>query len=331
MMIEEQVGVENREILDLARNVLDIELHSVKKLIDSLDDVFVDITRLCFSCKGKVIFIGMGKSGLVAKKISSTMASLGTPSFFVHPAEAAHGDLGMISAEDVVIMMSNSGETDELKQLLNSLEIIQCSLVGIFCRKESTLERHCDVVEIIPIEKEACSYNLAPTTSTTAMIAWGDALCVTLSRMKGFRDNDFAVFHPKGFLGKKLLLTVMDLNRYEPSDYNINPTTSVESVLWSITKNHLGAAPVTDENSILVGYISDGDIRRWIEKKNDIFSSCAVEIMKKNPYTIYEDQLAIDALRLMQEKKISVMPIIKKNNELVGMISLFSIMDSGII
>ncbi len=323
--------MKKEEILNSAKNVLDIELRSIQKIIGSLNDDFVDIINICASCKGKVVFMGMGKSGLVAKKISSTMASLGTPSFFIHPAEAAHGDLGMLVSNDVVIMLSNSGETDELKQLLNSLRVIQCTLVGVFCHAGSMLEKYCDVTEILPIEREACNYNLAPTTSTTAMIAWGDALSVTLSKMKGFRDTDFAVFHPKGSLGKKLLLTVMDLNKYKVEEYSIYPSASIESVLWSITKNHLGAAPVTDENFILVGYISDGDIRRLVEHRNDIFSSKASDIMKKNPYTIYEDQLAVDAFRLMQENKISIVPIINKDRKLVGMISLLDIMDSGII
>lgn len=323
--------MKENKILDSSKRVLEIEAKGITALAENLDGRFEELVELCLACSGKVVLTGMGKSGHVAKKISATLSSLGTPSFFLHPAEAAHGDLGMIQHDDIIIMLSNSGETDELIQLLNTIRIIGCKLIGVFCRKNSTLEKYCDLTIVIPIEREACIHNLAPTTSSTVTMALGDALAVVLSELKGFRANDFALFHPRGTLGKRLLITAIALNSLSISEIAVSEKDSIESVLWVITKNHAGAVAVVNEELELKGFISDGDIRRLIERRQDIFQISATEIMTRDPVSVQENMLAIDVFHLMQEKKISVVPIVSVQGKLTGMISMHDIVEAGIV
>lgn len=318
------------EIQSGIKRVLEIEKEGIARLINSVGNNAVELVQICKKCCGKVVFTGIGKSGHVAKKISTTMASLGTPSFFLHPAEAAHGDLGMLQSKDIVVMISNSGETDELIQLIPNIKILGCKLVGVFCKEESTLSKYCDLTVVLPIEKEACINNLAPTTSTTVTLAFGDAIAVTLSEMNHFSEKDFALFHPKGTLGKKLLVTVENLCSMHMSDVSVLESQNVEEILFTITKNRLGAVAVVGKDNRLQGLISDGDVRRLIEKKGDFFSLKACEVMTKNVITVKTDALAIDTFYLMQEKKISVIPIVSKENLLIGMLSLHDIISAGI-
>lgn len=324
-------NIEDQKILDSMRDVLSIEIQGLKLLKQYLDEKFIQLVKICKSCEGKIILTGMGKSGHVAKKISATMASLGSPSFYLHPAEAAHGDLGMIQREDVIIMISKSGETVELLQLMNSVKIIGCNLVGIFCRKESTLSKYCNFTVIIPIEKEACANNLAPTTSTTVAMALGDALAVTLSKIKKFGEMEFALFHPEGALGKRLLITAGILNRVDVVEISVKEENSIESVLWVITKNHFGAAVVIDDNKRIVGLVTDGDIRREMEKNGNALKKKVKEIMTIRPSYVSMSMLAIDVFQIMRKKKISVVPIVDENHSLCGMISIHDIIGAGII
>lgn len=316
--------------LKTMRRVLSEEAAAINILADTLDEKYEKLIQLCENCKGKIILTGMGKSGHVARKISATLASLGTASFFLHPAEAAHGDLGMVQKNDLIIMISKSGETEEIIQLINSLKIIGCTLIGIFCEPDSTLQRYCDLTIVLPLEKEACINNLAPTTSTTLTMALGDALAVELSERQKFGRQDFALFHPKGTLGKQLLLTVSDLTSRNKEEIAVSANDLIKTVLWVITKNRLGAVTVTNENNQLIGFISDGDIRRSLEQNTYIMEKTASEVMTKNPISVYKDMLAVDAFKLMQRKKISVLPITDENRELLGVVSFHDIVESGI-
>lgn len=319
------------EILEIAREVLDIEINNLQSMRDTLNGEFVRLVHICMNCVGKVIITGMGKSGHVGRKISATLASLGTPSFFLHPAEAAHGDLGMVQKEDVVIMISNSGETDELIQLLPSFHKIGCRLVGLLCHENSTIGKYCECEFVIHVAREACSNNLAPTSSTTSVLACGDALAVTISRLKSFKKQDFALLHPKGILGRRLLTTAKDLGHLSYEDVVVNEMTPIKEVLFTITKNHLGAVAVSDEEGRLKGVITDGDIRRRLDDNYSVFNYIARDIMTCNPITVAEDMLAVDVFNIMQKKKVSVVPLIDGNKYVKGMISLHDIIGAGIV
>lgn len=323
--VEIDHGIETMKV------VLQQEAAGIEKVIGALDDKCEKLIEFCMKCSGKVILTGMGKSGHVAKKISATLASLGTPSFYLHPAEAAHGDLGMVQRDDVVIMISKSGETNELIQLINSLKIIGCRLIGLFCRENSTLGSCCDLSIVIPIEKEACINNLAPTTSTTVTMALGDSLAVALSELKGFSEKKFALYHPQGTLGKQLLTTAKNLVRYNQYETSVVQNDLVKKVLWVITKNHFGASAVVDADGTLIGLVTDGDIRRGLEKKEDILQCRVSEIMTTTPISVQESMLAVDVFHLMQEKRISVVPVVDENNKLISLISMHNIVESGII
>lgn len=317
--------------LKIMTSVLRKEADGIENVIRTLDEKYENLIRICMECTGKVILTGMGKSGHVAKKISATLASLGTSSFYLHPAEAAHGDLGMVQKKDVVIMISKSGETEELLQLINSFKIIGCKLTGLFCRENSSLEACCDLSIIIPIKREACINNLAPTTSTTVTMALGDALAVTLSKLKGFDERGFALYHPQGALGKRLLTTAGSLSRYSRQETSVEREATVKKILWVITKNHFGAAAVTEEDGTLIGLVTDGDIRRGLEKKADFLQCPVSEIMTNNPIRVRDTMLAADVFHLMQEKRVSVVPVVDENNQVISMISIHDIVESGIV
>lgn len=320
-----------KKIRKSMQNVLSVEKDSLEELICSLDDKSVELVKLCHECRGKVVWIGIGKSGHVARKISATMASLGTPSFFLHPAEAAHGDLGMLQENDIVILVSNSGNTDELIQLIPTIKVIGCMLIGIFCKAGSILSEYCDLEIVLPVKREACINNLAPTTSTTVTLAFGDALAVAISELNHFAAKDFALFHPLGALGKKLLVTAIDLSKTPEEEISVLIGQITKDALFQITKNHLGAVAVVDRQAHLVGIISDGDIRRLLESRADILELAVEDIMKKKPVCMTESALAVEVLEKMKKNKISVMPLINKDDQLVGMISLHDIIGAGIV
>lgn len=324
------IGTKEESITSI-KKALHIEAEGILNLEKNIDEKYETLIEMCAKCCGKLIITGMGKSGHVARKISATMASLGTPSFFLHPAEAAHGDLGMVEENDVVIMISKSGETEEVLQLVNSLKIIGCKLIGIVCKEKSSLQRYCDLTIVIPVNREACVNNLAPTTSTTVTMALGDAIAVTLSKLRGFRDVDFALYHPKGTLGKRLLTTAGTLVKLKKDDVVVTEGECIEKVLWVITNNHLGAVAIVDKTEKLIGLVTDGDIRRNLDKKNNVWNMAVSEIMTRNPIVVKDSMLAVDVFKIMQKKKVSVVPVVNEENILISMISMHDIISTGII
>ena len=317
--------------IEEAKKVIDIEIHALDELKNSIDENFETILKLITNCNGKVVLCGMGKSGHVAKKISATLASLGTPSFFLHPGEAQHGDMGMVSAEDVVLLISNSGETDEVLKILQPLKIIGATTVAITAGKDSTLAKECDVVQVMPDAPEACSLKLAPTSSTTAVMAYGDALSVVASQIYGFTKEDFGLFHPAGSLGKKLLVRVKDLMACEEGIPVVRSGCMMTDAIWEMSKKGLGMLLIADKEDKLLGLLTDGDLRRAIEKHVDLYNGTVDEAMTPHPYAIGENLLAVNALQKLKERHINNYPVVDENNRVIGAITWQMIVNAGIV
>lgn len=313
------------------KKVFDAEIEALIKTRDVLDDVFVKILDLVANCQGKVIVTGMGKPGHVAIKIAATFASLGTPSFCLHPAEAMHGDLGMISENDIVIAISYSGESDEIVKILPNIKIIGATLVAITGNKNSTLAQASDIAQILPTFKEACHLGLAPTASTTAALCYGDALAVTASGIYGFKNTDFGKLHPAGALGKKLILKVRDLMAKDAMIPMVECGTPLISAIKEISNKGLGIVCVVNNNDEIQGIITDGDLRRILEKKVDIYSVNIDEVMTREPYIIDDKMFAVDALLFIKSHNINALPIINEKNRLIGVITWQMISKSGIV
>ena len=320
-------------IKKIAREVIQIEADSVSQIVERIDDDFESAVRSILQCDERLIIMGMGKSGLISQKIASTMASTGTPSHFVSPAEATHGDLGMIKKGDVLLIVSNSGETLELIQLLPLIKKKGVLIIGLIGKRDSSLSREADISLDTSVEKEACTLDLAPTASTTATLAMGDALAVSLLEIRGFNKTDFAELHPGGMLGKRLLLTIDNLAHKEDAIPFIPINSSIKDALFNISEKGLGLTGVIDEKSSLVGIITDGDIRRGLEKYgNDILHKTAEFLMSKDPKWISSDTLAISALELMEKHSITSLfvfsdPSLKKPD---GIVHIHDILKSGI-
>ena len=313
-----------------AKKVFDTEIAALEKTRDALDDTFLKILDLVVNCEGKVIITGMGKPGHIAAKLAATFASLGTPSFRLHPAEAMHGDLGMVSANDVVIAISFSGESDEIVRILPNIKMIGATLVGITGNANSTLAKASDIVQVLPKFEEACYLGLAPTSSTTAVLCYGDALAVIASGIYGFKDVDFGKFHPAGSLGKKLILKVDDLMAKDDKNAKVHISLPLKNAIIELSKKGLGAVSVVDDDGKLLGIITDGDLRRQLEKSADIYGMKVEEIMSSNPFTVEKDRLAIDALKIMKDKNISCL-IVTENAKAIGTIRLQDIIGVGIV
>ena len=313
-----------------AKKVFDTEIAALEKTRDALDDTFLKILDLVVNCKGKVIITGMGKPGHIAAKLAATFASLGTPSFRLHPAEAMHGDLGMVSANDVVIAISFSGESDEIVRILPNIKMIGATLVGITGNANSTLAKASDIVQVLPKFEEACYLGLAPTSSTTAVLCYGDALAVIASGIYGFKDVYFGKFHQAGSLGKKLILKVDDLMAKDDKNAKVHISLPLKNAIIELSKKGLGAVSVVDDDGKLLGIITDGDLRRQLEKSADIYGMKVEEIMSSNPFTVEKDRLAIDALKIMKDKNISCL-IVTENGEAIGTIRLQDIIGVGIV
>lgn len=318
------------DILSNAKQVFDIEIEAMQKTRDILDNTYVKILDLIVSCTGKVIITGMGKPGHIAAKLAATFSSLGIPSFHLHPAEAMHGDLGMVARNDVVIAISYSGESEEIIKILPNIKLIGAALIGITGNPISTLANIADVVQILPEFDEACSLGLAPTSSTTSVLCYGDSLAVVASNMNGFRDVDFGKFHPAGSLGKKLILKVNDLMFKEKENASVNIETNLKSAIIELSKKGLGIVSVVDEDSELQGVITDGDLRRQLEMGADVYALKVTDVMNKNPVVINSNQMVVDALKMLKEKNISCLPVLE-NNKLVGTIRLQTILSIGIV
>ena len=292
--------------IQIGKNVIQIEAQAVSAIADRINQQFETAVNTILDCKGRLIVLGIGKSGLISQKIASTMASTGTPAHFVHPGDAFHGDLGMITKEDVVLMISNSGETHELVQIIPAIRKKEVPIIGMVGKEGSSLYNDVDIILDTSVEKEACTLDLAPTASTTATLAMGDALAVALFESRGFNAQDFAELHPGGSLGKKLLLTLDQLVHTGDDIPFVNKRTSVKDALLTISDKGLGVTGVLDSEDKLVGIITDGDIRRGLEKgDNNIFNQTAEFLMSKDPISITSDTLAIAALELMEEHNIT--------------------------
>lgn len=313
-----------------ARKVLTIEAEAIKDLIKQLDDNFSQAIELISKCKGRVIVIGMGKSGLIGRKIASTLSSTGTSAFFVHPVEGMHGDMGMVMKEDIVIALSYSGETEEMKKILPLIKRLGVRLITFTGNPDSSLAKESDAVLNVKVKKEACPFNLVPTASTTAMLALGDALAIALLDKKGFKEEDFALLHPGGILGKKLLLRVEDIMRKGEDNPLISEDKRVKEALLVMTTTRLGAVSIINREGRLVGFFTDGDIRRHLQKEKDLLEKRISIVMTKKPTTITKDKLATEAVRLLEEKKFDNMPVVDEDNYPIGIIDERDLLKEGI-
>jgi arabinose-5-phosphate isomerase len=317
--------------LSLARNVLRIEADAVLALAERLDAEFHEAVALIMDCRGRVVVTGMGKSGHVASKIAATLASTGTPAFFVHPAEASHGDLGMIAHDDVVIALSNSGESPEVTAILPLIKRRGARLIGMSGNPASTLARESDVHLNAAVDKEACPLNLAPTASTTAALALGDALAVTLLDARGFTPEDFARTHPGGSLGRRLLIHVRDVMHSGEALPLIERHASMKDALLEMTRKGLGMTAIVDEGGRVAGVFTDGDLRRALEKALDIHSAGIAEFMSPQPKTIGPDQLAVEAVEKMQHLKINGLLVVDPAGKLVGALNMHDLLKAGVV
>ena len=318
-------------IIAEAKKVIRIEAEALLALADSIDEAFRQAVEMILLCRGRVVVTGMGKSGLIGQKIASTLSSTGTPSFFLHPAEGVHGDLGMIMKGDVVVAISNSGETEEILRILPAIKRLGAHLVTVAGNPVSTLARAGDVFLPVTIKEEACPLGLAPTASTTATLALGDALAVALLVERGFREEDFALFHPGGALGKKLLLRVEDLMHSGDAIPLVGCGILMREALFVITAKGLGVTGVTDDTGDLVGIITDGDLRRALERGVDIMSVSAGEMMSKNPKRILQTELAAKALNIMEEYAITSLFVVgEERGTPVGIVHLHDLLKAGL-
>jgi arabinose-5-phosphate isomerase len=317
--------------LELARKVLSIEAEAVAALIPRLDQSFLDAVGLILACSGRVVVSGIGKSGHIARKIASTLASTGTPAFFVHAAEAGHGDLGMIAREDVMLALSNSGESDELLTIIPLVKRQGAKLIAITGNPDSTLAREADVHLDARVAQEACPLNLAPTASTTAALALGDALAVTLLDARGFNAEDFARSHPGGTLGRRLLTRVADVMRTGDGVPWVSDTALFGEALLEMSRKGLGMTAVLDSRRQVVGIFTDGDLRRTLERKPDITSLGIAQAMTRNPRTIAPHKLAVEAVELMEQHKINQLLVVSESGELAGALNMHDLFRAKVI
>lgn len=321
-------------IIEQARQVLAAEAAAIEALIPRINGQFTAAVQLILEGRGRVIVTGMGKSGLIGKKIAATLASTGTPSFFLHPAEGIHGDLGMVTSEDIVLALSNSGETAEVIGILPAIRRIGARIIAMAGREQSTLAQNADVFLDVAVEKEACPMGLAPTASTTAALAMGDALAVALLSSRKFTPEDFALFHPGGSLGRKLLLTVDNVMHTGEDNPVVAADKLVKEALFVMTAKGLGVTSVVDKEGKLLGIVTDGDIRRGLENGHDFLDRPVDAIMTKTPRTITKDKLAAQALNLMEKNKprpITVLPVVDDQFRAIGIIHLTDLLRQGVV
>ncbi|MFO8057650.1 MAG: KpsF/GutQ family sugar-phosphate isomerase [bacterium] len=318
--------------IERAKKVLLTEARAISELADRIDDSFVRAVEIILECSGKVIVAGIGKSGLVGRKIAATLASTGTPAFFIHPAEGVHGDVGMVGENDIVLLLSNSGETEELISLLPAFKRLGLPVIGLLGNKNSRLARSADIVIDVSVSEEACPLKLAPTASTTATMAMGDALALALLQRRGFTEEDFARLHPSGTLGKKLLLRVSDLMHTGEKLPLVKTDTPFKDLVYEMSSKMLGHAIVADGDKVL-GIISDGDIRRSFEKEKALMSLTAQDIMSGGPKWMRPDNLAEEALRKMEENSITSLVVCSddKGEKLAGLIHLHDLLRAGVV
>ena len=322
---------QTQHLIRLAREALEIEAAAVLGLKHRIGAAFAQAVRMMLDVQGRVVVMGMGKSGHIGRKITATLASTGTPAMFVHPAEASHGDLGMIKSIDLVLAISNSGESEELTLILPVLKRLGVPLLAMTGNINSSLARHADVVLDSGVEKEACPLNLAPTASTTAQLALGDALAVSLLDARGFKAEDFARSHPGGALGRKLLTLVSDVMRSGEGVPQVGPQASFSELMREMSTKGLGAAAIVDEKSLVLGIFTDGDLRRLIEKGVDLRAATAAQVMHPGPRTIAKDALAVEAAELMEINSITSVLVVDANGQLCGALNSNDLMRAKVI
>lgn len=319
------------DVLRRAKEVLDIEASAIKTLKLRIGRNFEQALDLILKTKGRVVVSGMGKTGIIAQKLSATLASTGTPSLFLHTAEAIHGDLGRVTCDDVVIIVSNSGLSDEIRQLLPLLKKIGSKIIALTGNTKSILAKSSDVILDVSIKREACPLGLAPTASTTATLAMADALAVCLLELRDFKEKDFAFCHPGGILGKRLLLRVSDIMRTGSANPLVREDKRISEVLFKITEARAGSATVVDKKGKLCGIFTDGDLRRHLEKDPNLAQRRVKEVMTKNPITVAPEMLAVEAMRILRDRKIDEVPVIDKNNRPIGLLDVQDLLKVGLV
>ena len=315
----------------LALAVIETEIKAIDGLRNRINDSFVAACQAMLDCSGRVVLLGVGKSGHIGGKIAATLASTGTPAFFVHPSEASHGDLGMITSDDVVLLLSNSGETDEVKNLLPVLKRMGVFIIAMTGNPESTLGRHADINLDVSIEQEACPLGLAPTSSTTAALVMGDALAVSLLQTRGFTRDDFAKSHPAGALGRKLFLHIQDVMHTAEEMPRVLPGSSVSEAIVEMTGKRLGLTAVVDESNLVLGVFTDGDLRRTLNKSLNPHDMLVEAVMTSEPKTIRPDALAAEAVQLMQAHKIQGLLVTSESGELMGVLNFHDLLNAGVV
>lgn len=321
-------------MLEQARQVLRMEAEAVLEQVERIDEHFKAAVEMIMACPGRTVITGMGKSGIIGRKMAATLASTGTPSFYLHPAEGIHGDLGMVTEGDVVIALSNSGETGEVLHILPSLRRIGAKLIAMVGNPKSTLAKNSDIVLNVGVTREACPLGLAPTSSTTAALAYGDALALALLSKRKFTASQFAVFHPGGSLGRKLLLTVEDIMHSGTENPLVKADISVQDALFVITDKGLGAVSVVDDDNKMLGVLTDGDIRRGLSKGVDFLKRPVTELMTASPKTITKEKLAAQALHIMESnrpKPITVLPVVDAENHVIGLLHMTDLVRQGVV
>ena len=321
-------------MLEQARRVLRMEAEAVLEQVERIDEHFKAAVEMIMACPGRTVITGMGKSGIIGRKMAATLASTGTPSFYLHPAEGIHGDLGMVTEGDVVIALSNSGETGEVLHILPSLRRIGAKLIAMVGNPNSTLAKNSDIVLNVGVTREACPLGLAPTSSTTAALAYGDALALALLSKRKFTASQFAVFHPGGSLGRKLLLTVEDIMHSGTENPLVKADISVQDALFVITDKGLGAVSVVDDDNKMLGVLTDGDIRRGLSKGVDFLKRPVTELMTASPKTITKEKLAAQALHIMESnrpKPITVLPVVDAENHVIGLLHMTDLVRQGVV
>lgn len=318
-------------MLKRAKEVIVAEQKALSDLIQSLDANFVKAVELMASCDGRIVISGMGKTGIIGRKIAATLSSTGTPSIFMHSAEAVHGDLGQLTKDDVLVIISYSGETEETVRLLPLVKKIGSKTISITGNAKSTLAKHVNISLVAAVKKEGCPLGLAPMASTTATLVLGDALAACLIDFKNFKKENFALYHPGGSLGRRLLMKVEDLMRKEGLFAVVNESATVKDVLLTITKMRCGSACVLNSKGKFTGIFTDGDLRRHIEDDEQILLKSVKDVMTHNPKTIQAEQLAVDALAILKDKRVDELPVVNKRGKLIGLLDVQDLLKAGLV
>ncbi len=325
------MDLDTTQAIELARAVISQEANAVLGLSERIDDQFISACKHLLNPAGRIVVLGIGKSGHIGRKIAATLASTGSPAFFVSAAEASHGDLGMIDKQDVAILLSNSGQSEELLSLLPPLKRLGIPLISLTGNKQSQLAKNADVNLDVSVEHEACPLGLAPTTSTIAMLAMGDALAIALLDARGFNEQDFARSHPAGRLGKRLLIKVADIMHRDTEIPIVQADMSLKQGLLEMTSKGLGMTAITDQSNQLLGIFTDGDLRRVLDTDMDVNSTLMQDVMTANCHTASENQLAAEILDTMQKLRINSIPVVNSNNELIGALNMHDLLNAGVI